>query len=79
MHCCCSEGRRRLLALLQSITQATIALKVRVTAACVSYWASGTTVPQYARRVALRDAYGIPLEAWDNPANDASSSAPRAA
>ena len=64
----CSEGRRRLLAILATITQAVISAKVGACRSSIAYWASGESLPGYQYRRALETHYGIPMDAWDNPA-----------
>jgi hypothetical protein len=54
------------LALRRSgLAYAEIGRRVRRTRAAVALWASGERRPEYAARVALRSALGVPLEAWD--------------
>jgi len=48
-------------------TQEEIAARVHASRSLVSHWIPGRRVPSAANRVALRSAYGIPLEAWDEP------------
>lgn len=47
------------------LPEAEIARRVKVTRACVSLWWNATTRPTFGHRLALLDAFGIELAAWD--------------
>ena len=63
------HGRSRGAVLLAQTgkTQEEIAARVHASRSLVSHWMPGRRVPSAANRVALRSAYGIPIEAWDEP------------
>lgn len=60
----CTPGRRALLSLLQTTTQAAVAALVGVDPSCVSYWSSGRSRPGPRARRILSEAYGIAPDSW---------------
>src|SRR5262245_55348910 len=73
---CCTEGRRLLLALLQTLTRKAVALRLGVSRACVSYWASGDSTPERDNAQKLQEQFGIPIPAWSQPAQRAKGDEP---
>lgn len=50
-----------------------IATRCGVTQASVSYWITGTTIPRDRHKLTLRDAFGIPVDAWMTPHDPAAA------
>lgn len=70
---CGGRVRGAVLLARLGITQAEIARRCGVRQAAVSYWSTGFRRPRDEHRVILRDAFGIPLEAWVEPLSDYNS------
>lgn len=50
--------------------QIELARKIGIPQATLNRWVSGERVPEYAGRKALMEALGIPMDAWDEPAEE---------
>lgn len=62
-----TEGRRRLLRVLQVTSGREVAARCHVQPASVSEWTSGRKRPGEESRRWLRFNYGIPPDSWDTP------------
>lgn len=61
-----TEGARLLSA--TGLDHSAIASEVGVTRQAVQQWVAGDKTPGVARRGAILERYGVPVEAWDRPA-----------
>lgn len=70
-----TRGRVRGAVLLAGLssTQEEIARRCGVRQAAVSYWTTGFRRPRDEHRIILRDAFGIPIDAWIQPAAEYNS------
>jgi hypothetical protein len=64
-----TEGRRRLLAVLQVIRAREVASRVRVTHKAVSNWSVGLRKPSKRARAMLEIHVGIEAASWDRGVN----------
>lgn len=60
-----TEGQRQLVA--TGLSLAKIAARIGVGRGTIARWKSGAVKPKDENRTALRDEFGIPLDAWDDP------------
>ena len=70
-----TEGQRKLLVAAHKHTQQTVARKCGVSQTVISQWISGDRKPNYENRTVLAAKYGIDLDAWERPAQQAGKGA----
>lgn len=63
-----TAGRAALLRVLSKTKARFVAKRCRVTTAAVYNWTSGRRIPSDAARRSLELSYGIPGDAWGEPA-----------
>lgn len=60
-----TEGARRLLREVESLTTTIVGQRIGVSQVAVSLWCRGVTRPAHGHRVALESIFFIPCDAWD--------------
>lgn len=60
-------GERQLRELVTRSTYGSIARRLRADESTIRHYARGRRRPDHEMRERLRDAYGIPTDAWDDP------------
>lgn len=63
-----NEGARLLAKVLEDANQKEVGRRCGVSQSLVSTWRSGRTKPLYENRKIIAVRYGIPIDAWDQPA-----------
>lgn len=66
-----TQGQIFLLKITRKYSEERIAWKCGVTQPVVSRWISGKRKPNYESRKTLLEQYGIPMDTWDQPVEDA--------
>jgi len=65
-----TQGQVLLLKLANKLSEVRVAWKCGVTQPVVSRWISGKRKPNYESRKTLFEQYSIPMDTWDQPAED---------
>lgn len=66
-----SQGQRLLAGVLERLSRDEVAVHCDVDPTTVSRWRGGSRKPEYAERKALaREPTRIPMDAWDQPAQE---------
>ncbi len=67
------RSRGAVLVARLGLDQVVIARRCGVVRSTVGHWTTGTRKPSDTHRVILRDVYGVPIEAWIEPADNSAA------